>query len=198
MDQLKKAVDNYIQQLEIAIAPGLCFKDFVNVEQSILESIILELDDSALDHFIHQKFHQQLKEHRACLQKECEDRYQTRCREAHKQLFQGGGEDDLRQSIFHHSSSEYAKDPSCIERDWEEWSARFLSACGHDDQDQRSEGVGVESRVMLEVLTSSAAQVVANMHSEAQQQVLVHKQALLKAKEDLDQSSLDIIKLRGE
>lgn len=130
MDKLTEAVDNFVQRLEKAIAPGLPFKQFVTVQQSIEESVILELGDSALDHFIYKKFREQLAGHRVRLQQDCEERYQSRCRDAHKLLFEGGSASDLRQELFLHFS-EYAKDPSCVERDWDQWSSRFLGLCGH-------------------------------------------------------------------
>ena len=220
MDKLDDAVDNFVQRLETAIAPGLSFKQFVTVEQSIEESVTLELGDSALDHFIHKKFRDQLASHRVRLQQECEKRYHSRCQKAHKLLFEGGGASDLRQDVFLHLS-EYAKDPSRVERDWDQWSLRFLSLCGHGESslssqeeslnsnvDSSSQGEGErqvqvqvpgeESRVLLEVLKSAAVQLVANVNSEAAQQVAVHKQALLKVHEQLDQSSLDIIRLQGQ
>lgn len=207
MDKLSVAVDHYVQQLEAAIAPGLSFQQFVSVEQSIEESLLLELGDSALDHFM--KCRQQLTEHRVRLQRECEKRYHARCREAYKQLFEG--DTDLRQEVFSHFS-EYVKDPSCVERDWDQWSTRFLSLCGlGEDVDCESaeesslgrgqvqlQVLGEESRLLLGVLKRSAVQMVANVTSEAAQQVTSYKQALLRLQEQLDQSSLDIIRLQGE
>ena len=190
MDKLDEAVASFVQRLETAIAPGLSIKQFITAELSIRESVMLELGDLAINHSMHKILREKLEEQRARLQEECEKLYLSRCREAHKQLFEGA--DDLRQSAFQHFS-EYAKDSSCVERDWDAWTERFLSACGQEGQ-----GQGAESQLLLEVLKSSAVQVVANVSAEAQQQVMLHKQALLEVNELVDQSSLDIIRLQGK
>lgn len=194
MEHISEAVNIFSRRLETAIAPGLSFRQFVTMAQSLEEQA--SLDAGQGDYGTNEKLYKLVATQRARLQAECESRYKARCRAAHKKLF--GGADDLRQQVFQHFD-QYLKDSTSLEKDWEEWSARFLVECGQHSGEEGGEEVdmGEESRLLLEVLRESASQMVAAVHSQAQQQAAQQRHAALRAREQLDQSNLAVLKLQG-
>ena len=189
MEKVDEAVNNFSQQLEAAIAPGVSFKQFISLSQSIEESVILDLGDSALDHFIHKKFREQIGTCRSRLQKVCEERYISRCRDAYKNLF--SGPDDRRQTVFDRHA-QYTKDPSCIAQDWDQWCDQYLNACGNEQS-----SLGEECRVLLEAFKSSAVQMLTNVNSEFREHSDQLKHSYLKVHGQLDERILEIARLQG-
>ena len=189
MDQLNNAVASYVKQVEEAIDSGLSYKQFIRVTQRVEASVLLHLGDSALDHFVHKKFRDELTMHTVRLYDECKRRYSGRCWSAQQEIFEGS--DDVRNGVFH-NVTKYTTDPLCVENDWDIWCEKYLISCG-----QTMEDLEEESKVLLNVFKKSATHLVVSVKADCQQQVDLFKKALAKTNEHLDQSSLDIIKLQG-
>lgn len=186
-----------MERLEKAISPGLSYKQFQAAEKNAEEAVLLELGDSALDHFIHSKFREQLNAHRLRLEEECRQRYLKRCQKAQKEVLVGNSnsvnDDEENGDRLFHNFARYMRDPGSIEHDWTVKSEQFLEACGLQPEEQSE-----ECRLMVDYLLSSTRQLITCINEECRAQVSHSSRSLLSVQEQLDEKILSVSKLQGE